>query len=59
MVQHFTFTFLSNEGYRDTCGLTQEWLFKSLYDNAWMRFWLSGGPVEEPPADWGLGSNGT
>jgi tellurite resistance protein len=39
------------DAYRDTRDLSQELLFKSLYDNPWLKFWWNGAPAQEPPAD--------
>jgi len=45
-------TFLSRmtvaalDAYRDTRDLAQEWLFKALYDHAWMKSWWNHAPEQ-------------
>jgi pimeloyl-ACP methyl ester carboxylesterase/tellurite resistance protein len=41
------------DAYRDTRDLAQEWLFKTLYDHAWMKPWWSEAPdPAQSSADW-------
>jgi tellurite resistance protein len=36
------------DGFRDTRDHAQEWLFKTLFNNPWTKFWWGASPAEDP-----------